>query len=139
MKSISITFDGEDSTFIDWNSMKEGKECIVQKYLVNIATEKGTDPVFPSRGTDLLQQAIGGVVIDATSALMIGNFAATDTIYFCAWEETPEVYESGDYPDSAELIPTGYSNNGRVLNFDLNLTFQDGSSTQVETTISSNG
>ena len=139
MKSIAIVFDGGSGTFIDWKSMKEGKECITQKYLVNIATEKGTDPIFPDRGTDLLPQAIGGVVIDAASALMIGNFAATDTIYFCAWEEDPEVYSSGDYPEAAELIPTGYSNNERILNFDLTLTFQDGTSTTVETTISSNG
>ncbi len=139
MRSINVIFSGESGTLIDWTHSVRDRQTVEQKYLMNIATEKESDPIFPDRGTDLLAQAIGGVVIDVASAQMIGTFAATDTIYFCSWEEAPSVYEADYYPTSAELIPTEYTNYGRTLNFELILTFRDGTTTETTTAISSNG
>lgn len=139
MKAINVIFNGGEGTLIDWNNKVEDQACITQKYIINVATEKGTDPIFPDRGTDLLLRAIGGVVIDANSAAMIGNFAATDTIYFCSWEEVPAVYNSEIYPSAADIVPVSYTHQGKTLNFDLILTFRDGSSTTLDTSISSDG
>lgn len=139
MRAINVVFNGGSGTFIDWTKAVGDRQCVEQKYLMNIATAKKSDPIFPARGTDLLTRAIGGAVVDSASAKTLGNFAATDTIYFCSWEETPEVYEADYYPTAAELSPTSYTNSGRTLNFELTLTFRDGTTTETTTAISSNG
>ncbi len=54
----------------------------MQKAMVDLATEQGTDPLWPERGTTMLAEAIGGTIISTTSAQHTGNFAAAEVLMF---------------------------------------------------------
>lgn len=82
MKGIRLHMNGDADTLFDFRSPVEGKEHYSQKMLVNLATEKGSDPIFEERGTDILAEAIGGVIIDTATAKHLGNFAALDSVIF---------------------------------------------------------
>lgn len=92
MKDLKIKFKGDDS-IIDLNSYVDGKDMYQQKYLVNIVTEQGSDPLYDDRGTTLLQDAINGLAYNYVSAAHVSNFAALDTRYFF---DTIDYYESDD-------------------------------------------
>lgn len=83
MKDIKVIFDGPyGKTRLDLTNYVEGKDLTVQKVLINIPTFKGSDKLYPDKGTSLLQQFIGAVVVNKNAAQHIANFAALDTIYF---------------------------------------------------------
>lgn len=136
MKDIRIQFDGNDGTRLVLNQIVEGKSVFEQKYLINTATTQGSDKIYPERGTSFLQQAIGGTLIDWNSSIHTGNFAATDTIYFCSYEEHPDVYNSDIYVSSYQLIPALYDNTTRTLSFRAIFAFNDGTSTSEDFSIS---
>lgn len=81
MKDLKIKFDGDES-IIDLSSSVEGKSSTQQKYLVNIVTEQGSDPLYDDRGTTLLQDSINGLAYNTVSATHVANFATLDTNYF---------------------------------------------------------
>lgn len=128
MRSIKIKFDGSN-TSIDFLSEVSGKEAIKQKYLVNTLTTKGSDPIFKNRGTDLLTAAIGGALI--TSSNITDGFAAVDTLYFCNFEESKEVYNSGDNIVLYSLAPDYDSLTTTSATFNAEFEFVDGSSSKV--------
>lgn len=138
MRAVKVDFRGVDSKIL-WTQSTQDRSCVEQKYIMNVATDNGSDTIFPDRGTDLLASAIAGSVTDDSSADALGEFAATDTIYFCSWEEDPEVYDSDYYVEQVDILPVSYSNSGRTLNFRMVLNFRDGTSTDSTFTISDNG
>ena len=60
-----------------------GFDATVQNALVNIACDVGTDPVFPTKGTELYKQGVAGQLSDLAAAGHAANFAALDTLFFC--------------------------------------------------------
>ena len=83
MKDIKVIFDGPyGNTRLDLLNQVEGKDLTVQKVLINIPTYKGSDKLYPNKGTSILQQFLGAVVVNKNAAQHIANFAALDTIYF---------------------------------------------------------
>lgn len=137
MRDIRIRFNGSDATRLDLHDTVEGKSLYEQKYLLNTAVTKGTDPIYPDRGTDMLRQSIGGTIVDTNEAMHTGNFAAVDTLYFCSYEEHPEVYNLDEYVQAYQLIPAAYDNATRTLSFRAVFLFKDGTSTDSTFSISS--
>lgn len=60
----------------------EGAPAAIQNVLVNILTAAGSDPVFPERGTDFTRDMLSGAAVDIRSATHVGNFAASDSLFF---------------------------------------------------------
>lgn len=132
MRDVRIQFNGDKGTIFRCDEEVAGKSTYEQKYLINSATSKGTDPIFPDRGTDLLKGAIGGSVINFSSAFHLGNFAAVDTLYFCSFEENADEFNSEEYVDAFTLLPTEYDNSTRTLTFKATFSFKDGTSNEKE-------
>lgn len=135
MRDIRVQFDGESGTRILLNEAVEGKLLTQQKYLINVGTSKGTDKIFPQRGTNLVGGAISGGIIDSVSAEHLGNFAALDTLYFCAYEEHLAVYNSSEYVQDFSLKPTDYNNFTKTLLFTAEFKFKDRTETSNEITL----
>lgn len=125
MQDIRIQFYGEKGTCFKFKEKVEGKKLYKQKYLINTATSKNTDKIFPDRGTNMLAQAMGGIAMTQNGAYHIGNFAATDTIYFCSYEEIPSEYKSSSYVESYTLYPKYYNNATNSLYFLATFIFKD--------------
>lgn len=111
MKGIKLHMNGDRDTLFDFRAPVEGKKHYAQKMLVNLATERGSDPLYPDRGTTLLTGAIGGVIIDTASASHLGNFAALDTVVFVNGGAYPELKENEAEMDDAVV--------------DINITLRD--------------
>lgn len=128
MRSIKINFNGS-KTSIDFLSEISGKAALQQKYLVNTLTTKSSDPIFNNRGTDLLDAAIGGALITSTN--ITDGFAAVDTLYFCNFEESKEVYDSGDNVTLYSLTPDYDYLTTTSAVFNAEFEFADGSSAKI--------
>lgn len=137
MRDIRVQFDGESGTRILLNESVEGKMLMQQKYLINTGTSKGTDKIFPQRGTDLMAGAIGGSIIDSVAAEHLGNFAALDTLYFCSYEEHPDIYNGNTYVREFSLTPSDYNNFTRTLSFTAKFKFKDDTETASDILLTS--
>lgn len=137
MRAIKIHYNGGDDTRILFREETSGKLLQIQKYLLNVATEKDTDPIFPDRGTDLLRTALGGALVSPDTS--DDGFAAVDTLYFCNYEEYPEVFNSDDNVSFFALIPADYQHYKRSLSFAANFTFADGTEYNTDLEIADNG
>lgn len=67
---------------IDFDEPVSGFFCEIQNALVNCGTERGSDPIFPNRGTDLGKPEFLGSLINFMDAAHQANFAAMDTLFF---------------------------------------------------------
>jgi len=81
MRSLKIQFSKEGSD-IDFNSEVTGFDATIQAAMVNMATHKGSDDTYPTRGTDILKRAVSGLLINDREAMHTANFAAVDTVFF---------------------------------------------------------
>lgn len=131
MKDIAIVFNGPyGQTYIDLNNSVEDKNVTTQKVLINLATIKGTDHLYADKGTDLLKQCIGAVMVNKNAAQHISNFAALDTIYFINDTDGLDVDDpSGLANVDLELI--GYNPKDGAVSFKSTVYFPD--YTQTET------
>jgi hypothetical protein len=98
MTGVMLDFTGARPMF--GTTAVAGFQAIVQNAMVNIATRMGTDPLYPTRGTNLQTDAAAGRLIDLNSAQHSSNFAALETMTFS------RATEGGD-PDglSQVLLP----------------------------------
>jgi len=81
VKSISIKFE-ESGVRLDPSSLVENFDATVQAALVNFGTQASGDRMFPTRGTNLLRQAVRGQLINPREAMHSANFAAIQTVFF---------------------------------------------------------
>jgi hypothetical protein len=104
MKSLALELT-ETRTRISRTRIREGVEADLQACLINMATQRGSDPMHPERGTELLVAATSGMLIDPLSAKHQANFAALDTLYFVV----RPVVEGREQIDrlEAEILPVG--------------------------------
>lgn len=138
MKDIKVKFNLGADTRLNLKAVVEGKDLYQQKYLINTVTSANSDPIFPERGTTLLQQLINGAIISREEASHAGAFAAINTDYFCTYEEHKSIYESGDYVMSFSLIPINYNNDSRVLSLGATFMFSDGTQSDPNFNITDN-
>ena len=118
--------DGDDLVFMNNETFEK----------INIATEQGSDPIYPDRGTNLLASSINGLLIDKVEAQHAGNFAALDTLTFCNFNDYAAATKgSGDIITAMTIVPTSYDMDKRVLRFDVTMTFADGTSNPIRATV----
>ncbi len=99
-RGVKIEFlDGGDLR-IDPSSEVDGFDAVVQSCTVNLLVSKGSDPLFPDRGTDLLTRALSGAVFSSQSARHAANFASVDTLFFSRRKERAD---ADDKPESVLL------------------------------------
>ena len=134
-KGIKIFFDGKDNTVFDFRSSVTGKELLAQQVLVNIATDAGSDPLYPTRGTTLHRDSINGLTINKVEAQHTGNFAALDTLMFVS--STMQEAEPAVTRDARSVIPKTCDHSTRTLSYEVQMTFSDGTSNPI--TVVTNG
>lgn len=137
MRAIKIQYDGGNNTKICFTEETSGKLLQIQKYLLNVATTAGTDFIFPDRGTALMETGLQGALVSQTS--IDDGFAAVDTLYFCNYEEYPEVFKSDDNVEFFALEPVEYQHQTRSLSFAAEFTFRDKTEYNTVLEIADNG
>jgi len=93
--------------------------CNHQNAAVIVSTMKGTDKMFPAKGTNLLLAGLRNEMFNSISAQHVANFAALDTIVFCG-EHTNPTYENlalAGLKLLVEELTTGYARFSAVLTF----------------------
>ena len=116
MKGIKLDLTGSVPR-LDLGSPVSGRDGLLQNASVNFVVERGSDRVFPERGTRLLSQETLGLRIDSMGIRHLCGFAATDTLTFTK-NFSQEISE-------IRAIPMAYDE-GR-LKVDLGFRFSDGS------------
>lgn len=132
MHDIRIRFNGEYDTIFDLNNKVEGKNLYIQKYLINLSTDNGSDPIYPTRGTTLMQEAIGGTLLSDNAIAHAGNFAALDSRIFVSGEEYSAVRSSPDLITDCLMEAVDLTESMNTLTYKVHFTFAD--STETETT-----
>lgn len=133
MTDLKVIMNGDKDTRLDLGSRVEGKQCVAQKCLVNIATEQGSDRLAADRGTNLLRAALRGVNVDANTARHSGNFAAIDTLFYIRQTDAKTFRDSPDRlaAITIDLLLTDIG----TLSYGANLTFADNTTTQLVTAV----
>ena len=108
IKGIKLDFTA-DGVRILTDDTVEDFNALVQNCLVNIATTKGTDRIFPEKGTDLLKDGVVGLLTSTGAVVASSTFASVNTLFFI--RET-------DYDDTEESIENITL---EPVNFELNL------------------
>lgn len=80
MTDLKIDFGG--MCRLDLGATVSGKDATAQKCLVVAVTDKGSDRLFPDKGTDLLKGCTGAVIVSGNASTHLCNFAALDVLYF---------------------------------------------------------
>lgn len=135
MQDIKINFNGEHDTFIDLTAKVEGKALYVQKCLVNLATKKGTDPVYSARGTDLMEGVSGGLGISTNDGSHLANFAGIDTLFFVLEQEYAVNADSPDLVESISIHIVDYEPLRSLINVSVKFDFADKTSTNTVTAL----
>jgi len=126
MKGLKLILDEGGARF-DESVAVEGFAAAVQNAMVGIATAKGSDRIYPKKGTGLFTAAVSGALVDPVAAAHHSNFAAVDTLFFSRTTDyadsphklakiklTPVVFDGRQMDLSAEFT----SLNGDVLGVD---------------------
>lgn len=128
MRGLKINFD-KGQISIDTNACVTNFDATVQNALVNIATRKGTDRIFPDKGTSILKNAVAGVIVGMNDANHEAQAAAIHTLFFSRkWDTTGDnTLKLG----SVKMRPITYD--GRTLV--INAAFTDVAKTRTVGTI----
>lgn len=81
MKGLKISFEAQGASLVLDQTVADA-DCEIQNALVNVGTARGSDPMYPLRGTNMLKEATSGAVVDLDSARHVANFAALYTFDF---------------------------------------------------------
>lgn len=88
MRGMAINFTGNSPMFT-FTAPAVDIETIAQNAMVNLGTQKGSDPLYADRGTDLLDSAVQGRMINTNYANQVAAFAALDTLVFAQTQDNP--------------------------------------------------
>ena len=81
MKNLRLSFDN-GGLRIHPNEEVDGIDSEAQNALLNIGTIRGSDPIFPQRGTGIFLRGLQGKLGSRQAAIHEANFAAIDTLFF---------------------------------------------------------
>lgn len=112
MKGLALQFSGAAGVTIAVTKTVTDFNCVAQNGMANIACSKGTDAIYPDKGTTLYKDALAGKVPTFTDAYHYSNFAALDTRFFLKKEAPAGV----EVIDKVVLLPFSYTSSGLVLN-----------------------
>jgi hypothetical protein len=113
MKSLKIVFEASGARIV-LDDIVEGFDAVTQNGLVNIATEKGSAPTEPDRGTNLLRDALEGKVASLLDAQHISNLASLDTLFYL--RGTDEIDTLEERLESLVLKPFDYDGESVRIN-----------------------
>lgn len=88
MRGIRISFD-EGGPKFNFGSVVKDFDATVQNALVNVGTDRGSDPVFADRGTDLKIDGAQGRMATLIWANHSSNYAALRTLSFVQQNDHP--------------------------------------------------
>jgi hypothetical protein len=88
MRGVKIDFTGAAPVF-DFSNTVQDFNTTVQNSMVNLATQIGSDTLYPDKGTNLLMDAVQGLMINQQWANNSANFAAIKTIVFSQNNDLP--------------------------------------------------
>lgn len=117
MKSLKISFD-EGGATLHLDQLVSGAECEIQNALVNIGTTQGSDALYPSRGTNLLTEAVKGAIVDMNSARHSANFAALFTLNFIQETLPTSMIQSADRITNLALTTAEFDGRQLILQLD---------------------
>lgn len=80
-RSLQLEFLDEGVRILP-NQAVSGLQLEAQNACLNLGIQQGSDPIYPTRGTNLLLQGLNGRLVDDMAAFHEGNFAAVDTVFF---------------------------------------------------------
>lgn len=121
MKGLKITFEATGAT-ISTSEKVEGVAAQVQNSLVNIAQQKGSDKLFPNKGTDIFRQALQGRIAGLQEAHHLSNFAALDTLFFIR-----DTLRDQDMTKISRVVLKPFEYSGNRLRITSSFEFSDGS------------
>ena len=125
MRGVKLNFFG-DSPVFDFSDTVKDFAATMQNAMVNFGTVLGSDPVYPDRGTYLLQDALQGRMLNLQWANSSANFAAVRTLVFCQSTEIP-----GNAYGLQDLNLEAPTFNIYNLQFNVTATCTDGSTAGV--------
>lgn len=102
-----------------------GKDLTTQKCIVNIGQREGSDLLYPTKGTNIENDALTGYIVGINEAKHIGNLAAINTLYFTREEDYNTLQDDRVLRIDMQLINISSTS----VSYKLNLTFQDESTT----------
>lgn len=112
MKGLSIDFKGTSGITLAVTEFVTDFRATTQDGMLNIACTKGSDIIYPDRGTNLYKDALAGKVPTLTDAYHVSNFAALDTKFFL----NSVIVDGGERVDKIVLEPFSYENNRLKIN-----------------------
>lgn len=101
-RSLKVDFDENGHPILRSADQVGGFEATCQNAIINLLVEAGSDPVFSSRGTDLLLRGLSGRINNYRQAEHAANFAASDTLFFGREHDTGD---ASDKMRQIELTP----------------------------------
>ena len=120
MKGLKFTF-GDSGGYLEPDQQVQDVQCVIQNAMINIGTIKGSDTVFPEKGTDLLLQAVRNGIPSVTQAQHYANYAAVDTLFF---SRDTDIVTTDDSIQQILLTPSSLSRNN--ASFDAHFELLDG-------------
>ena len=119
MEGLKLEFGSEGVRILPQEAVAD-MDADVQNVLMNFGISKGSDQVFPDRGTDLFLKGLQGRLVDDITAGHEGNFAASDVLFF--------VTENDRFDSTRErirriyLFPVTFDGQSLVMSLELELT-----------------
>lgn len=81
MRGIKLQFS-DKAPKLDLTTSVVDSDSTTQNVMVSLGTDKGSDRLFPARGTDLLKSFLQMGYVGDVEAQHIANFAALDSLFF---------------------------------------------------------
>ena len=127
MKGVRINFQGDRIKLDYQNPLNLKIDCMAQNAVVNTATPEGSDKIFPTKGTNLVQKVFSGQVFNEATANHAGNFAAVKSRNFV----NAQLDDAGEKLSSFVLDVVGVTEDNRGWEYDAKVK----SSLDVESTV----
>lgn len=128
MKDIKLNMQGEENTFIDLTKSVDDHTTLAQSCLALSVTVKGSDILFPDKGTDLQAGVINLNIINTLYTSHVSNFAALDILSFLEKNTTYQqnqvevadidmgIINASEYGESLKLYQKVYFTDGTFTN-----------------------
>lgn len=90
----------------------ENEQSMMRALVLNLICDKGTDLIFPDRGTELGTIGLRNLISDLVSAGATAKFAALDTLFFMRGQS---LVDSADQPQEIVLRPSELSGDSLAM------------------------